>query len=177
MCRLTIFTGSVILCCLPLSPALACLSDDGCLMAENLRAELEPAEACIILRIDSEVCDCQSWVSLENNCSVNFKAQDFTFGKCMIDGQVKIDCPTVISPGSWGSVFFPTSESFALGAHEENLHLALSGNEIILAVNYDLAEVETGCACGRQAQGWSGPGLALLLAALMLSLRVRRPGC
>lgn len=157
-----------------------CPSADGCLMAKGLEAALVPQEACIDVRVTEDDCQCESWVSLENNCAVGLRAEDFTFGFCMIDGEQQHgDCPEIIPSGSWGAVYLPTDANAEPGAHHEELHLTLSGRAILLRVDYEIRRVETGCGCGAGATGNGTPGLLLLLPAGALSLRARRraAGC
>jgi hypothetical protein len=180
-----VFTASAVVLQAPPSRG-ACPGADGCLIAGHVTATLDPPEPCIILRTSKDECYCTSWVSLENNCSVNFRAEDFVFGECMIDGQVYDEqCPAIIPPGSWGSVFLPTDPGLLPGHQEEKLHLTLSGKNIELLVSYDLVETSSGCSC-RSAGGarHSVPAALVLLLGLLLALRGgsiaihpgRRPG-
>jgi len=170
----------VVAAAVPGRAGAGCPGADGCLMAKGLEAALVPQEACIDVRVTEDDCRCQSWVSLENNCAVGLRAEDFTFGFCMIDGEQQHgDCPTIIPSGSWGAVYLPTDAGAEPGAHQEDLHVTLSGRAILLQVAYELRRVETGCGCDAGAPGGATPGLVLLLLAGGVSLRARRraAGC
>lgn len=158
-------------------PARAgCPSAGGCLMAKDVTASLDPAEACIDVRVTEDDCQCESWVSLENNCAVNLRAEDFVFGFCMIDGQKQqVGCPEIIPPGSWGAVFLPTDPDGPEGQHQEELSISLSGRQFTLQVAYELRRVETGCGCAPDGTGGGAAWLVWLVAAVV-SLRARKPG-
>jgi hypothetical protein len=166
----------LVVCLAPVQARAGCPSASGCTMARALTADLSPPEPCIILRISSDNCDCEAWVSLENNCAVNFSAIDFSFGECMIDGVVtRQDCPTIIPPGSWGSVFYPIDPDLELGTHLETRHLNVSGKDINLLVTYDLEEYRTGCSCG--GHGRRGSMTWVLVAGFFVLLcRSRKTG-
>jgi len=142
-------------------------------MAKNVQASLEPEESCVILMISDDSCTCESWVSLENNCSVNLRAMDFQFGSCMIDGAIKHeDCPEILPPGSWGNLYLPIDDQAVPGNYEEILHLNVTGKDITLKVFYEVVNVQTGCGCNTHENDLA-PHIGLILLAALLALRQR----
>ena len=155
------------------SPANAgCPSASGCDMAKNVEASLVPEEACVDVRTENDSCSCDSWVSLENNCTVNLQTTDFAFDFCMIDSQVMYSgCPDIIPPGSWGAVYLPLNSEAEVGHYEDTLQISVSGNAISLNLVYDVVAVESGCGC---STGPGPAGLFALVFLLPLILRARR---
>ena len=164
-----------LLACLLLvhSPADAgCPSASGCNMAKNVEASLSPEEACVDVRTEDDSCSCDSWVSLENNCTVNLQAGDFSFDFCMIDSQVMYSgCPDIIPPGSWGAVYLPINPDAEVGHYEDTLSLSVTGNDISLVLVYDVKQVESGCGC---STGRGSAGIPAMAGLLLLILRARR---
>lgn len=149
-----------------------CPSASGCDMAKNVEASLSPEEACVDVRTENDSCSCDSWVSLENNCTVNLQAADFTFDFCMIDSQVMYSgCPDIIPPGSWGAVYLPLNPDAEVGHYEESLQISVAGNNISLILVYDVEHVESGCGCSTGGGTAGAPALVLLM---LLILRARR---
>jgi MYXO-CTERM domain-containing protein len=168
--RITLILVAVFLL-LPSPADAGCPSASGCDMAKNVEASLSPEEACVDVRTENDSCSCDSWVSLENNCTVNLQAGDFTFDFCMIDSQVMYTgCPDIIPPGSWGAIYLPLNPEAELGHYEESLHLSVAGNNISLNLVYDVEHVESGCGC---STGDRSAGV-LFAAGLLLILLARR---
>jgi hypothetical protein len=156
--------------------AAGCPSAAGCDMAKDVQAVLDPDESCIDVRTEDDSCQCTSWVSLENNCSVNLQAEDFDFGFCRIDDvPMQEGCPSVIPPGSWGAIDLPLNPDAAPGAYEETVHLSVSGRAIVLRLTYEVVRVDSGCSCG--TGGATGAMAALAGLFLLVSFLARRPGC
>ena len=171
MIRITI-TVLAILLLLPSPADAGCPSAAGCNMAKNVEASLSPEEACVDVRTENDSCSCDSWVSLENNCTVNLQAGDFTFGFCMIDGQTMYsNCPDIIPPGSWGAVYLPVNPEAEVGHYEDNLHFSVAGNNISLVLVYDVEWVESGCSC---TTGRGSAGVLALAGLLLVILLARR---
>jgi hypothetical protein len=165
---------SILACFLLLHPPAqaGCPSASGCNMAKNVQASLSPAEACVDVRTDDDSCSCDSWVSLENNCRVNLQAADFVFDFCMIDGQVaNSNCPDIIPPESWGAFYLPLDPEAEVGPHQDTLHISVSGNEILLNLEYDVVHEEFGCGCNA---GGGSAGVLALVFLLPLTIRVRK---
>ncbi len=151
-----------------------CPSASGCNMAKHVQASLNPEEACIDVRTDNDSCSCDSWVSLENNCTVNLQAIGFAFDFCMIDGEsMHSGCPDLIPPGSWGAVYLPRDPDAEVGHYQDTLQISVSGNSISLNLQYDVVAVESGCSCSTSR---FSAGAVLLAGLLFLTLRVRRRG-
>lgn len=157
---------------LPSPTHAGCPSASGCNMAKNVEASLSPAEACVDVRTEDDSCSCDSWVSLENNCTVNLQAGDFSFDFCMIDSQAMYSgCPDIIPPGSWGAVYLPLDDQAEVGHYEESLQISVAGNNISLNLIYDVEHVESGCGC---STGKGVAGALALVVLLPLILRARR---
>lgn len=157
-----------------------CRSGDGCKMAKDIQAVLEPAESCILVGTKEEECTCEGLVSLENTCRVNLSAEDFSFGSCKIDNVVTTnECPAVLPPGSWGRIHLPIDPQATLGDHEDNLHLSTSGKQITLKISYQVVAVESGCGCGisgSRLETWIGLVIGgLLVWGWAKTRRRRRP--
>jgi MYXO-CTERM domain-containing protein len=141
-------------------------------MAKNVEASLSPEEACVDVRTEDDSCSCDSWVSLENNCTVNLQAADFTFDFCMIDSQVMyLNCPDIIPSGSWGAIYLPVNPGAEVGHYEDTLQISVAGNNISLVLVYDVEHVESGCGC---STGRSSAGALALAGLLLIILRARR---
>ena len=124
------------------------------------------------MRTEDDSCSCDSWVSLENNCTVNLQAAGFTFDFCMIDSQVMYsNCPDIIPPGSWGAVYLPVNPDAEVGHYEESLQISVAGNDISLVLVYDVEHVESGCGC---STGNGTAGTLALVILMPLILRARR---
>ena len=171
MIRITL-TAIAVLLALPLPATAGCPSAAGCDMAKNVEASLSPEEACVDVRTEDDSCSCDSWVSLENNCTVNLQANGFNFGFCMIDSQVMYSgCPDIIPPGSWGAIYLPLDPEAGVGHYEDTLQISVAGNNISLNLVYDVEHVESGCSCTTSR---GSAGILVLAGLLLIILRARR---